>query len=79
MNSPSEKPPDPKPRTNRAIELAILRGMTPEERIAQAFKLTERARRLMMQGFRNRFPELSDHELHQLYLKRLARCHNQNW
>jgi hypothetical protein len=34
---------------------------------------------LFKQGLRERFPDLSDEELHRLYLDRLAKCHNSNY
>jgi hypothetical protein len=72
-------PIDPKPRPNHAVYLAALRRMTEEERLAKAMELTEWSRSLFRQGLRERFPNLPEAELHQLYLRRLAKCHNKNY
>ena len=69
---------DPKPRPNRARYIETLRRMTPEQRLLKAFELTEFSRALFKQGLRNRFPEKSESEIHQLYLERLATCYNRN-
>ena len=57
----------------------MLRRMTPEQRLLKAFELTEFTRQLFRQGLRNSHPELSEEELHTLYLARLEKCHNQNY
>lgn len=68
-----------KPQPNHQRYLAMLRSMTPEQRLKKAFELGELTRRLFRQGLRDRFPDLSEEELHALYLKRLEKCHNRNW
>jgi hypothetical protein len=70
---------DPKPRPNRDRYIEALRRMTSEQRLLKAFELTEMSRAAFRQGLRNRHPELSNDELHQMYLDRLAKCHNQNY
>jgi hypothetical protein len=59
--------------------IQVLRRMTPEQRLKRAFELSEMTLRLFKQGLRERFPEMSDEDLHALYLKRLEKCHNRNW
>lgn len=70
---------DAKPRPNHEQYLRVLQSMTPEQRLRKAFELTEFSRSLFRQGLRQRFPDLDDRELHQLYLERLAQCHNRNY
>ena len=70
---------DPKKRPNDRLYLEALRRMTPEQKLLKVFELTEMSRQLFRQGLRERFPELSEEELHRLYLERLAKCHNRNW
>jgi len=70
---------DPKPRPNHRRYIEALRAMTPEARLQQAFDLSEMANKLFRQGLRERFPDLPEDEFHQLYLKRLEKCHNQNY
>ena len=53
--------------------------MTPEQRLAKAFELSEAAKRLFKDGLLRRFPDLDEKQLHKLFLARLARCHNQNY
>jgi hypothetical protein len=67
---------DPKPRPNHQRYLAILRAMTPEQRLLKSFELTALSRQLLKDGLRNRHPHASESELHQLYLARLKKCHS---
>lgn len=68
-----------KPRSNHQRHLAILRAMTPAQRLQRSFELTECARQLMLDGIRNRHPGASPEQIHQLFLARLGRCHNRNY
>ena len=68
-----------KPRPNHQQYLQVLRRMTPAERLAKAFELTELTRGLFRQGLRQRFPDLTDEQFQALYLRRLAKCHNRNY
>ncbi len=68
-----------KERPNHSLYIQILRRMSPEARLAQAFELTEFSRTLFRQGLRRRHPSLSDAEIHKLYLERLDKCHNRNY
>jgi len=70
---------DIKPRPNHKLYIQILRSMTPKQRLMKAFELGEFAKQLFKQGLRKRFPDLNEEEFHQLYLKRLAKCHNRKW
>jgi hypothetical protein len=68
---------DPKPQPNHERYLEVLRSMSPADRLRKAFELTEMSRGLFRQGLRQRFPNLSEAELHRLYIERLHACHNQ--
>ncbi|MEI7581744.1 hypothetical protein [Runella sp.] len=70
---------DPKPRPNHRKYLETLRQMTEGERLLKAFELSDFSRALFKEGLRNRFPEKTPEEIHELFLKRLAKCHNQNY
>ena len=70
---------DPKPRPNHARYLQTLRAMTPAQRLAKAFELSESSKQMFLAGLRQRFPDLSGPELHRLALERLAKCHNRNY
>lgn len=70
---------DIKPRPNHRIYIETLRRLSPEQKLAKAFELSEMSRRLFRDGLRRRFPDLSDEEFHRLYLERLALCHNRNY
>ena len=70
---------DIKPRPNHKIYLESLRRLSPEQKLSKAFELSEMSRRLFREGLRRRFPDLSEEELHRLYLERLALCHNRNY
>lgn len=68
-----------KPTPNYDKYLEVLRAMSPVDRLRKALELSNRSRRLFKLGLRQRFPELSESELHQLYLERLDKCRNQNY
>jgi hypothetical protein len=70
---------NPKPRPNRRRYVEVLRRMTPEQRLAKAFELSEFAKQLFIQGLRRRHPDLDEAEFHKLLLGRLEKCHNRNW
>jgi len=70
---------DIKPRPNHALYIQILRNMTPEQRLAKAFELSEFSKQLFIQGLRQRHPDLSEAEFRTLLLKRLAKCYNRNY
>ena len=70
---------DPKPRPQREAYLDVLRRMSPQQRLAKAFEMSAFTKMLFRLGLKRRFPELSEVELHQLYLDRLAKCHNSNY
>lgn len=70
---------DIKPRSNHKIYIETLRRMTPEQRVKKAFELSEFSKSLFKQGLRKQFPDLSEEEFHQLYLKRIALCYNRNY
>jgi hypothetical protein len=52
--------------------------MTPEQRLLRASELSEMTKALLRQGLRERFPDVSEEELHRLFLDRLEECHKQN-
>ena len=68
-----------KPNPDHAAYIKILRNMTPGQRLEKALELSELTRDLFKHGLRKRFPELSEEELHKLYLERLDLCHNRNY
>lgn len=68
-----------KPRPNHCEYIEVLRRMTPAQRLAKAFELSEVSKRLFQQGLRKQFPDLSEEDFHRLYLERLAKSHNRNY
>ena len=68
-----------KKNPSHKMYIQILRRMTPEERLTQAFELSEFTRELFYHGLRKQFPDLSEEELKELFLKRLDKCHNRNY
>jgi len=71
--------PGLKPRPNHQRTLQILRSLTPQQKLAQVFKLNERTLQLMRIGLRRRFPDLDDAAFEKIYLQMRARCHNRNY
>jgi len=70
---------DIKPKPNHQIYIQILRKLTPEQRLRKAMELSELTKELFKIGLRKRFPDLSEKKFHELYLKRLEKCHNRNY
>ena len=64
---------------NHKLYLAILRKMTPEQRLLKAFELSEFSKQFFLHGLRKRFPEKSEAEITKTYLERLNKCHNRNY
>jgi hypothetical protein len=70
--------PAGKPRPNHELYLEVLRRMTPAQRLAKAFELTELSRQFFRAGLAQRHPHLAPDELHALYLEQLAACRKRN-
>lgn len=70
---------DIKQRPNQKIYIETLRRIPSEKRLMKAFELSEFTRELFRDGLRRRFPDIAEEKLHQLYLKRLEKCHNRNY
>ena len=58
---------------------AILRRMSPQDKLLKSFELTELANAAFKTGLRNRYPELSEVELERLYREKRSACHNQSY
>jgi len=67
------------PTKDSRMYLDVLRRMTSEQRLQKAFELSEFTRQLFRHGLRKRFPGVTDEEFQQLFLNRLAKCHNRNY
>jgi hypothetical protein len=68
-----------KPRPNHRQYIQTLRSMTPSQRLAKAFELSDFSKQIFIHGLRRRFPYLSEQEFAELLLQRLAKCHNRNY
>jgi hypothetical protein len=68
-----------KERPNHLLYIRALRRMSPEKRLEKAFELTEFSKQLFLHGLHRRFPDLTEKELHDLFLKRLGKCHNRHY
>ena len=68
-----------KPVPNRDRYLEVLRRMTPAQRLAKAWELTEVTREMLRVSLRRRWPEATAADLHRRYLQRLSECHNKNY
>jgi len=64
---------------NKQRYYAILRSMSPQEKLLKSFELTELVRAANRAGMRNRNQHLSEQELEQLFLERQKACHNQTY
>ena len=70
---------DIKPHPNHRQYIHMLRHMTPEQRLAKTFELSEFTKQLFLHGLRRRFPHLSQQDFEQLVFTRLAKCHNRTY
>jgi hypothetical protein len=68
-----------KKQPNHSLYIRVLRSMSPEARLKKAFELTAFTRQLFLHGLRGLHPDLTEEELHKVYLERLSRCHNRNY
>lgn len=70
---------DIKPEPNRKLYIEILRKMTPQQRLLKSFELTAMSKSLFLQGLKKRFPDKNEKEIKEIYLERIAKCHNRNY
>jgi hypothetical protein len=61
----------PKPRPNHERQLAILRSMTPEQRLLKACELSDLSKALFWEGMRHRNPGLPEEELRRKGVRQL--------
>lgn len=58
------------------VYLERLRAMSPEQKLFRAFEMSEFTREVFRQGLRKIHPELSESQLHALFLERIGKCYN---
>lgn len=68
----------PKPTPNRDRYMQTLRSMSPEQRLAKAFELSEMSREALMVGIIRRYPHLSEAQRAELFVERIERCRSRN-
>ena len=66
---------DIKPRPNHALYIESLRRMSPAQRLAKTFELTEFSRELLHNGFRKHHPGFTEEDLRAVLAQRLTRRH----
>jgi len=59
--------------------IEIIRKMSPENRLRKCFELNELTKKLFVTGLKSRFPECSEEEIKEIYLKRIGKCRNLNY
>jgi len=69
----------PKPRPNHRLYIQTLRAMSPGQRLAKAFELSDFSRKLFVDGLKRRFADLPPADFQRLLLDRLGKCHNRNY
>ena len=70
---------NPKPRPNHRRYVEILRRMTPEQKLAKVFELSEFAKALFRHGLRKRLGDIPEEQFRQIWLERIEKCHNRNY
>lgn len=68
-----------KPHPNHGLYISVLRRIPPEQRLQEAFELSDFTKSLFLHGLRRRYPHLSEDEIRSLYLERVAKCHNRSY
>lgn len=69
---------DPKPRPNDERYYAVLRAMTPEQRLLKAFELSDFTMALFWEGMRHRNPNLTPDQLHRKGIEQLIAWRSSN-
>lgn len=67
-----------KPQPNRRIYIDALKRMTPEQRLAKAFELSDMTHEALRVALRARYPQAGQEELEVIYLESLERCRKRN-
>ena len=62
-------------RQGLAVYVKALRELTPEGRIARAFRLTEEVKQIAIAGIRSRNPDASEEEVQQIYVNQKLAIH----
>jgi hypothetical protein len=70
---------NPKHHPNRDRYFAILRNMTPQQKIERVFELNELGKELIRAGLRNRHPDLPEREVNKKAVEKWLHCHNRNY
>lgn len=63
---------------NRQRYMEALRRMSPEQRLAKAFELSEMSNDAARAGIEQMYPQATDRERHALLIERLERCRSRN-
>ena len=70
---------NPKPYPNRERYLAIMRKMTPQQKLERVFELNALGRECIRAGIRYRHPSLSEAEINRKVVEKVLQCHNRNY
>ena len=70
---------NPTKAQNHGLYIAILKRMTPEQRLRKAFELSDFSKQLFIYGLRRRFPEAGEEEFSKILREQLDKCHNRNY
>ena len=53
--------------------------MSPEQRLAKAFELSDYSKKLFVRGLRKKYPDVSAEEFVHILNDGLNKCHNRNY
>ena len=65
-----------KQKPNHQQYIRVLANMSAAQRLNKSFELSLQVKQLFMLGLKKRFPDKTESEIKQLYLKRLEKCYN---
>jgi len=64
---------------DRKAYIKMIRNMSYEDRLGKCFELNDFTKQLFLIGLKNRFPDCSEEEIKEIYLKRIDKCRNLNY
>jgi hypothetical protein len=64
---------------NKQRYYQILKAMSPQDKLMKAFELSDLTNSAFRAGLKNRYPNLTDGELHKLYLEKRLECYNRTY
>lgn len=59
--------------------IKILKKMTPQQRLQRALELSDLTKSLFITGLKLRYPDHSEEDIKNLYIKKVYKCHHSDY